>query len=265
MAEEIQYTAKVGMATVSVANTELNGTGTMATVLTGTGNGVLIKTLVIKAQGGISSSGMVRLFVSDGSNNFLIAEIEIPPTAQNYRGNAFEKTLELDLNLESGYVLKATTNLSQTYNIIAFGMEWAYYSAAVRSDTTQYFAATGIASISTANSNLDGTGTLGNVLTAGTSASGYMGCKVETVTIKALVNTTPGMVRLFVKDTGSSVKLFKEIEIPYVNKSSSANSFSEVLHFMDLNLAPGYSLLASTQNSESFVVTAEALNWNYVP
>ncbi|MCW3071899.1 MAG: hypothetical protein JWO44_1789 [Bacteroidetes bacterium] len=264
MAEETQYTGNTGMVTISTANAELDGTGTMGSVITGASNGTLVKTLTIKAQGDITAIGMVRLFIYDGTNTRAIGEIEIPATTKSSRDATFEKTIGLDLNLKSGYVLKASTNLGQTYNVIAFGLDWAYYGSSVRTDTTQYTAATGIGTISTANSNLDGTGTLGTVLTAGTSGGGFKGCKVEAVTIKALVSTSPGMVRLFIQDTSSNKKLFKEVPVPYVNKSASAESFCCVINFENLNLAPGYSLLASTQVAESFVVTAEAMNWNYV-
>ena len=57
---------------------------------------------------------------------------------------------------------------------------------------TQYTANTGKVLISTANSNLDGTGTLGTVLTAASN-----GTLIKAITVKAQVNTTEGMVRLF--------------------------------------------------------------------
>ncbi|MEK6616874.1 MAG: hypothetical protein AABZ32_12350 [Bacteroidota bacterium] len=72
---------------------------------------------------------------------------------------------------------------------------------------TQYTANTGMAVISTANGETDGSGTLGTVLTS--PASGASGTLVKTVTIKAQGNTTHGMVRLFVYD-GDTTRLDRE-------------------------------------------------------
>jgi len=42
MAENrVEYTAKVGMVTISTANSNLNGEGTLGTVLTGDGSGIV--------------------------------------------------------------------------------------------------------------------------------------------------------------------------------------------------------------------------------
>lgn len=74
---------------------------------------------------------------------------------------------------------------------------------------TQYTANTGIVTISTANSALDGTGTLGLVLTA----SGY-GTLIKTITVKSRqTTTTQGMVRIFLFD-GANYRIIQEIEIP---------------------------------------------------
>jgi hypothetical protein len=111
---------------------------------------------------------------------------------------------------------------------------------------------TGYAVISTANSNLDGTGTLATVITGASN-----GTCVRTVTIKAIGTTTKGMVRLFIEDsTPTNTDLVAEIEIPAVVPSGTRESFSTVLE-TDFYLKSGYKLRASTQNAESFIITAE--------
>jgi hypothetical protein len=49
MAAETQYTANTGMVKISTANSNLDGSGTLGTVLTGASNGTLIKTVTVKA------------------------------------------------------------------------------------------------------------------------------------------------------------------------------------------------------------------------
>lgn len=125
----------------------------------------------------------------------------------------------------------------------------------------KYTANTGIGLISTANSNLDGsTGTYVTVITGASN-----GTLIKSITIKAVANTTRGMVRLFI-----GTALVEEIEIPYVTLTTASppvydgrdSSFSislEVNYF----LKPGVVLKASTQNGESFIVTAQGLDVTY--
>lgn len=110
--------------------------------------------------------------------------------------------------------------------------------------------------ISTANTNLDGTGTLGTVITAGAE-----GTLVELVRVKATVTTTAGMVRLFLHD-GTNARLHKEIDVTAATPSGTVKSFeAEYTPTKPLKLPTGWSLRASTHNAESFVV--EALGGNY--
>ena len=63
MAEETQYVANTGMQTISTANSNLDGTGTLSSaILTGSANGTLIKTVTVKAQV-TTTQGMVRLYI----------------------------------------------------------------------------------------------------------------------------------------------------------------------------------------------------------
>lgn len=279
MAAETQFTANTGMATINAANTSLSGSGTLNTdiwsVLTAGANGTKVKSVTIKAKGSTTAEGMVRLFINDGaSNTRLIAEIEVDVVAQSSRDECFEKYLELDLDLKAGYKLYATTQIADTFNIIAEGMDWAYLSN-VRPDSTNYTANTGLDIISTANSNLDGTGTVATIFTAGTTANGYNGSRIKSIVIKAIVSTgtsADGMVRLFIQDSAGSVtKLFTEVFVPMVKPSATNRSFVHQIDFggdldtqnRGFNLAPGYKIIASTELANSFIVTVEGLDWKY--
>lgn len=260
MAAETQYTANTGMVTISTANSNLDGTGTLGTLITAASNGTLIKRISFKATGN-TTQGMLRLFIYDGTNTRLVQEIEVPAVTKSAQDHSFETTIQCNYRLKSGYVLKVSTQNAETFNVIANAANWAYYSTSVRPESTNYTANTGNAVISTANSNLDGTGTLGTVLTAGASGSGWKGCLIESITVKATVSTNYGMVRIFLFD-GTNTKLLTEVEVPAVTKSSVAQSFSAVLP-LGFELQAGWSIKASTQLAESFVVTAEGLDWTY--
>lgn len=260
MAAETQYTANTGMAQVSVANSNLDGTGTLATVLTGASYGTLIKSVRIIATGN-TSEGMIRLFINDGSNSRLIHEIHVDANTVSGTNPAVEYVWNCDIKLEANYTLRASTQVGETFNIIAEGLNWTYFTSAVRPESTRYTANTSTVVISTANSNRDGTGTLGTVITAGSSAT-YNGCRVEKLTVAALGTTTTGTVRLFLYD-GSNTRMIKEIFIPAVTVAATEPSFKTTIDLGNFNLQANWSIKACTQNAESFAVTAETNDWNY--
>lgn len=125
--------------------------------------------------------------------------------------------------------------------------------------TTANYAATpnlGIAAISTANTNRDGTGTIGTVLTAGTSGS-----RIDAVMVKATGTTTAGMIRLFVHN-GTTAYLLNEIPVLANTPSSTAPAWevqmnaSTMSQLFPIILPTGFSLRASTNNAETFNVLA---------
>jgi hypothetical protein len=259
MAAETQYTANTGMAQISTANSNLDGTGTLGTVLTaGNTNGTLVKSVTIKATGN-TTDGMVRLFIYDGTNTRLVGEIHIPAVTKSAQDPAFEVYLETNFALKAGWVLKASTQNAETFNVIAEGLDWTYYTSSVRPESTKYTANTGIGQVSTANTNLDGTGTLVTVLTAASS-----GTNIQSITIKGIVNTTAGMVRLFLYD-GTNNRLFMEVPVGAVTKSGTAQAFATRVLFNgnDFALKSGWVLKASTEKGETFNVIAEGLDWAY--
>lgn len=260
MAAETQYTANTGVVTISTANSNLDGTGTLGTVLTGASNGTLIKSVIIKAQTN-TTQGMIRLFVNGGGATELIAEIEVPAVTKSSVDPSYELFMPLNYALKSGYILKAATQNAETFNVIAEGLDWAYYATSVRPESTKYTANTGMTTVSTANSNLDGSGTLGTVLTPDNTKKG---CNIPTINIKSQVSTTAGMIRLYIYN-GTTNFLFTEIPVPAITKSSTAVSYSAIHDFQGNGFAlkASYLLKASTQVGEAFNVIAEGLDWEY--
>jgi len=259
MAAETQYTANTGAVAIATANTNLDGTGTLGTVLTGASNGTLIVSVTIKAIVN-TTQGMVRLFVNGGGTTQLIAEIEIPAVTKSGDDPAFETRLPLNYALKSGYILKASTEKAETFNVIGEGLDWVYYASSVRPESTEFTANTGMTTISTANTNLDGSGTLGTVLTAASN-----GTSIQSITIKSQVTTSVGMVRIYVYDGSSTAKLLAEVRVPAVTKSATAHSFTHKITFGGdgFALKAGWALKASTQIGEAFNVIAEGLDWTY--
>lgn len=120
--------------------------------------------------------------------------------------------------------------------------------------TTPQFAstvrcATGI--LSTADTARSGTPT--NPVTI--FLAGASGSRIDEVDIVATGTTTSGVVRLWIYN-GTTYFLLQEILVSAITPSVSTAVFSAVYTFNNLMLPSGYSLRATTNNSESFTVIA---------
>lgn len=272
MAAETQYTANTGMVKISTANSALDGTGTLGTVITGASNGTLIKNVIIKATGtgaASTSQGMVRLFVNDTSNKRLLAEIEIPAVGQSSTDPTFETWLPLNLKLKSGHSLMASTQNANAFNVVAEGLDFAYYASAVRPESTNYTANTGVALISTQNTALDGSGTVATLVTAGASGSGWLGLTIKSISLKATTDVTRGMLRIFIQNTSTGAAntfLIHEVAIYPVDASGTFPSFSELLSFIGtLQIQAGYKIVATIESTagQSVAGIVDAMDWKY--
>lgn len=261
MAEETQYTCKLKAVLLTTANSNLDGTGTLGTLNTGGTGGTILKRVFIKAQ--VSTTrGMIRFFINGGGNTRLLKEVDVLPVTKSGTAPSFEAWVDLDFFLQEGYILKASTQNSENIQVLVEAYEFAYYGTSVREDTTQYYANNGTVSISTANSNLDGTGTLGTAFTAGDTAT-YKGTSVQTITIQATGSTTAGMIRLFLV-AGASKIIFHEVPVPTITPSGTDKAFEHTVHFKnDLDMQGNVSIAASTQNAETFLITVEGQDWKY--
>ena len=109
--------------------------------------------------------------------------------------------------------------------------------------------------ISTANTNRDGTGTLGT-LTTGTSS----GVVIEQITIQATGTTTAGMIRFFIStDGGTTKRLVQETIVTAATPSGTVQAFTiNVSALAGLVLLTTNTILyAATNNAETFNVIAQ--------
>lgn len=119
MATTAQYasTVRTAQAQVSTANTNRNGTGTIATVFTAGSSGSRIDDIYITATG-TTTAGVVRLFLNDGTNTWLFQEILVSAITPSTTVQVWQSVqLNLALILASGWSLRASTNNAETFNI----------------------------------------------------------------------------------------------------------------------------------------------------
>lgn len=258
MALETKFTAVNAMCTISTANGNYDGSGSLGTLLTGGTIGTLVKSIIIKAQDN-TSLGMIRLFVVIGDYTSLLYEVMIPQITRSGRDLSFQNVIPLNYVLQNGAILKVATEKAEVFNVIAEGLDWSYPSSYI-DPAAEYEAATGIGLLTTGNPNTDGSGDMENLITAGSSN----GLEVNSIIIKAQQSTEVGMIRFFISDSDGPKYLFHEVCVPAVEASANSTSFgAQVFTQGSLAIQNGYKIHASTENEENFSVTVQGSNWSY--
>jgi hypothetical protein len=139
-----QYQASTGVVNISTANPNLDGTGALGLVIAGAiapntaVGGTAIKRIIVKATE-TTVQGMIRLFKFNGTNYFLVKEINVPPITQSNVLPAFSAGLRFPLTLNPGEVLFASTQNGQSFNIIAEGVNFGSCPCSANADGKQSY------------------------------------------------------------------------------------------------------------------------------
>lgn len=123
MATSPAYTAtpRTERASISIANVNLDGTGTTVSLFTAGTNGSRLERITICATG-ITTAGMIRFYLFDGTNTDLWKEIAISAVTPSSTVLAFTTQLaSLAYILSSGKSIKVTTNNAESFRVIAEG------------------------------------------------------------------------------------------------------------------------------------------------
>lgn len=117
-------TPRIGLGQVSTANTNRDGTGTLANIITGVAAGTKIQEILIQATG-TTTAGMVRLYLFDGTNNRLFDEFVVSAITVGASTAAFKTSKSYDnLTLPSAsWTLRASTHNAETFNVVALGAD----------------------------------------------------------------------------------------------------------------------------------------------
>jgi hypothetical protein len=129
MASTINFasTPRVAGVTVATANTNRDGTGTVATVIAAGANGTRIDRL--RAQAIVTTTaGQVRLFLYNGSAYFALQELAIAAatvsaTVQGANAEVVYGDLR-PLTLPSGWSIVAATNNAESITVTAYGADF---------------------------------------------------------------------------------------------------------------------------------------------
>ena len=112
----------IGIQNFATANTNRDGSGTIATLVTAGADGTRIEAVEVVAQG-TTTAGAVRLFIHDGANARLYKEIQVSAVTPAV-GTEVWRAIFIPVTpiiLPNTYSLRISTNNAETFNAFAFG------------------------------------------------------------------------------------------------------------------------------------------------
>ena len=117
-------TPRIGAANVSTANTNRDGSGTVATLITGAATGTRVAEIVAKARV-TTTAGMVRAFIYDGTtyrllDEYSIAAATVSASVQSSRVSTTYSNLILP---SASWSIVVATHNAESIDVIAFGAD----------------------------------------------------------------------------------------------------------------------------------------------
>jgi hypothetical protein len=103
---------------IATANALRDGTGTLGTLITASGNGMRVDDIYVTATG-TTTAGTVRMFLSNGTTNYLIQELIVSAVTVSATVPAWSQPINSKgIILQSGWSLKFSTEKAESFNIV---------------------------------------------------------------------------------------------------------------------------------------------------
>jgi hypothetical protein len=117
-------TPRLASVNIATANTNRDGTGTVATLITGVSAGTRVSEIVVKARA-TTTAGQVRVFLHDGTTFFLFDEIAVAAatvsaSVQGVRVSATYNNLILP---SSSWSIRVSTHNAESIDVTALGAD----------------------------------------------------------------------------------------------------------------------------------------------
>lgn len=126
MATQPNYasTPKTTAVTISVANPNRDGSGTLGTVFTAGANGSRLEYVSIKARGA-TSQGIIRMFLWNGTNHFLVDEEQVQPIGPTAETPTYARIVNFaGMVLPANWQMRASTHNGETFDLVAVGSDF---------------------------------------------------------------------------------------------------------------------------------------------
>jgi len=117
-------TPRVAAVNIATANANRDGTGTVATLITGAATGTRIAEIVVQARV-TTTAGMVRIFLHDGSTFFFFDEVSVAAAtvSASVKGTRVA-TLYTNLVLPSAsWSVRVSTHNAESIDVTALGAD----------------------------------------------------------------------------------------------------------------------------------------------
>lgn len=117
-------TPRIGVVNVATANANRDGTGTVATLITGATNGTRIAEIVVHAKV-TTTAGMVRVFLHNGTTFFLFDEVAIAAATVSASVKATRVRVTYD-NLvlpSTSWSVRVSTHNAESMDVTALGAD----------------------------------------------------------------------------------------------------------------------------------------------
>jgi hypothetical protein len=117
-------TPRIAAVNVATANTNRDGSGTVATLITGAATGTRIAEIVVQARV-TTTAGMVRIFLHDGTTFFFFDEVSIAAAtvSASVKGTR-QSVIYNNLVLPSAsWSVRVSTHNAESIDVTAFGAD----------------------------------------------------------------------------------------------------------------------------------------------
>jgi uncharacterized membrane protein len=117
-------TPRVASVNIATANTNRDGTGTVATLITGAATGTRIAEIVVQAKA-TTTAGMVRIFLYDGSNYFSFDEVAIAAAtvSASVKGTRVSTTYSNLVLPNASWSVRVSTHNAESIDVTALGAD----------------------------------------------------------------------------------------------------------------------------------------------
>lgn len=117
-------TPRIASVNVATANTNRDGTGTVATLITGASTGTRIAEIVVQAKV-TTTAGMVRVFLYDGTTYYLFDEVSIQgaTVSASIKGTRVSTTYSNLVLPNANWSVRVSTHNAESMDVTALGAD----------------------------------------------------------------------------------------------------------------------------------------------
>jgi len=117
-------TPRVASVNIATANTNRDGTGTVATLITGASTGTRIAEIVCQARV-TTTAGMVRIFLYDGSTFYFFDEVSIAAAtvSASVKGTRVSTTYNNLVLPNASWSVRVSTHNAESIDVTALGAD----------------------------------------------------------------------------------------------------------------------------------------------